>query len=159
MLLALARSAAVAAGHGLAVLFALALTCLLHCPLHALALLLIGPGLCLGILHLWWRRLSIAAALAGLRARRVLVVTGLGLPLLARLRLALARILLALLRLLALRILLPLAVLRWLLLPVLRWFLLIPPLPPDCLRLRAASTTARLATASAMPGCSASARS
>ncbi len=107
LLLALARGGAVAAWHGLAILLALALTCLLHCLLHALALLLIGPGLCLGILHLWWRLLSIAPALAGLRARRVLVVTGLGLPLLARLRLALARILLALLRLLALRILLP----------------------------------------------------
>lgn len=108
MLLALARSSAVTAWHGFAILFALALTCLLHRLLHrllhALALLLISLGLRLGILHLWWRLLSIAAALAGLRRRLRVVVTRPGLALLALLRLALPRILLALLRLLALRV-------------------------------------------------------
>ena len=98
----MAWGGAVAAWHGLAILIAFALTCLLHGLLHALALLLISLGLRFGILHLWWRLLSIAATLAGLRARLVLVVTGIGLALLTRLRLSLTRILLALLRLLAL---------------------------------------------------------
>jgi hypothetical protein len=56
------------------------LTCLLHRLLHALALLLIGLGLRLGILHLWWCLLAIAATLAGLRRRLRVVVTRLGLP-------------------------------------------------------------------------------
>jgi len=106
LLLALARSSAVTAWHGFAILFALALTCLLHRLLHAQALLLISLGLRLGILHLWWRLLSITATLTGLRRRLRVVVTRLGLPLLALLRwwLTLSWILLALLRLLALRV-------------------------------------------------------
>jgi hypothetical protein len=59
---------------------ALALTCLLHRLLHALALLLIGLGLRLGILHLWWRLLSIAATLAGLRRRLRVSSPALGCP-------------------------------------------------------------------------------
>ena len=133
----------------------LTLARLLHRLLHALALF-IGLRLCLGIFHLRRCLLAIAAPLAGLRARLRLVRLLPGLALLPWLWLALPRVLLPLLRLLSLRILLALGTV----LLFLRRRLLILALAATGLPALACSIDhGAVGHASAMPGCSASARS